>query len=319
MANPFQCRLRVNSQPAASCWLRKGRCLGWSRSRPGARRPCREHSRGHHPVEAVVVRVHGGTSDAMLRRHVSWASQLAAQGSLTRLWMLVDETYDGSGHTKKRLSSFAKEAGLGQLDLQVFAYTQADMVARFPVLGDIRRSMPDTQDVRDCFVLPCPKSLAWCFHVETLLLWWLCLSSEPSAMPSFVWVVEDDAGFSSTEGLAKFLEAYRTDRADLLANGLQPVEPEWVWRDAASAEFLRLCPLAQRWRCAEHVQRFSRKLMEELSRLSLQGVSGWSEMSAPSLCRAAGLLQAPLRPEHVGSVFRFDGKVPESAWPLICS
>lgn len=26
--------------------------------------------------------------------------------------------------------------------------------------------------VRDCFRLPGPKSLAWCFHVESLLLWW---------------------------------------------------------------------------------------------------------------------------------------------------
>ncbi len=31
---------------------------------------------------------------------------------------------------------------------------------------------PSLAEVRDCFTLPGPKSLAWCFHVESLLLWW---------------------------------------------------------------------------------------------------------------------------------------------------
>ena len=35
--------------------------------------------------------------------------------------------------------------------------------------------------VRDCFRLPGPKSLAWCFHVESLLLWWARAGGGPVA------------------------------------------------------------------------------------------------------------------------------------------
>ena len=40
-------------------------------------------------------------------------------------------------------------------------------------------------------------------------------------------------------------------------------------------------------------------------------VTGWSEMSVPSLCRWARRSMASLRPEHVGQIFSYAGKAGE--------
>lgn len=40
-------------------------------------------------------------------------------------------------------------------------------------------------------------------------------------------------------------------------------------------------------------------------------ISGWSEMSVPSLCRLAGQKVATLKAEHVGHIFTYAGKVPD--------
>ena len=39
-------------------------------------------------------------------------------------------------------------------------------------------------------------------------------------------------------------------------------------------------------------------------------ISGWSEMSVPSLCRLASQKVATLKAEHVGHIFTYAGKVP---------
>ena len=39
-------------------------------------------------------------------------------------------------------------------------------------------------------------------------------------------------------------------------------------------------------------------------------ISGWSEMSVPSLCRLGGQKVATLKAEHVGHIFTYAGKVP---------
>ncbi|CAK0878473.1 unnamed protein product, partial [Prorocentrum cordatum] len=70
---------------------------------------------------------------------------------------------------------------------------QADMLAAFPVLAELRGALPDVQEVRDSFALPCRKSLAWGYHVEAILLWWLRVTGEGGgqAPPAHVWVIED--------------------------------------------------------------------------------------------------------------------------------
>lgn len=190
------------------------------------------------------------------------------------------------------------------------------MFAAFPVLSELKSAIPDRKDVKDCFELPCKKSMAWSFHVESLLPWWSLLLRRGD-LPLQAWILEDDAGFSGS--LAEFIAAYREEEADFITHRLQTVEQEWIWRDVVSAGLKTLVPLHQRLRCAEHVQRFSARFLQTLMTFCLRGVSGWSEMSVPSLCSAAGLTAAQLRFEHIGPVFVFNGKVPEEAWPRICS
>lgn len=267
-------------------------------------------------ITAVVVRVHSGTSDAMLQRHIFWASQLeraTERGGLqTCFWVLVDETF-GDNAVRNRLTTLAASAHLSSV--RFLPYNEADMANTFSVLAELRASLPNTQDVRDCFTLPCRKSLAWGFHVEAILVWWRHVTDRPGPTPAFVWILEDDAGFSGD--ISEFAMAYADSDTDLLVHGLRPVDSSWVWCSAASPAFGRRCGTRQ-WRCAEHVQRFSAALLRELDRCSSSGVAAWSEMAVPSLCAAAGLSFAELRAEHLGAVFAFNGVVPESAWPRLC-
>lgn len=284
---------------------------------PGALRPGRS---GSHV--AVVVRVHGGTSQAMLERHIFWAASMA--GSHTgnfRLLILADETHDLNRETRRRVQQLAANAGLGDRTIVYSGYTEADMATAFPVMAELRASVPNTQDVIDAFSLPCRKSLAWGFHVEAILLWWArtCGTSEE---PSAVWIVEDDAGYSGD--LVAFLrsmecEGSKVRNADLVTHGLRRVEESWVWRDTGSPAFLQLAPRTRRLRCAEHLQRMSARLLRALHDYCLQGVSAWSEMSVPTLCSLAGLRLEALPAEHIGMVFAFDGKVPPTAWPRLCA
>ncbi|CAK0878474.1 unnamed protein product, partial [Prorocentrum cordatum] len=163
-----------------------------------AARPRREAAPAAVASAVVLVRVHDGTSDAMLRRHVSWARQLAAAPEAGRapgarpFWVLADETF-GGGAARRRLRSLAATAGLAECELPCLAYTEADMLAAFPVLAELRGALPDVQEVRDSFALPCRKSLAWGYHVEAILLWWLRVTGEGGgqAPPAHVWVIED--------------------------------------------------------------------------------------------------------------------------------
>lgn len=265
---------------------------------------------------AVVVRVHGGTTNAMLSRHLAWAAEVAAKPphgvpmSNPGLWVLADETFSEAGEIRRRVERLADAAGLKTQVFSIYSYTEEDMLMQFPSLEEIRASLPKVQAVQDCFRLPGPKSLAWCFHVESLLVWWLQL--QWTDRPGFVWVVEDDAGLSGN--LSQFVGAYREEHADLITHGLQAVENSWIWRDAASSNFLHL-PRLERLRCAEHLHRFSSAFLDVLADFSQRGVTGWSEMSVPTLCKSAGLVCVPIRGEHLGHVFRFDGKVPATAWP----
>mmetsp|Transcript_126958 Transcript_126958/g.353575 ORF Transcript_126958/g.353575 Transcript_126958/m.353575 type:complete len:341 (-) Transcript_126958:9-1031(-) len=305
--------------PVHSSGLGTWRRISWAKRRSCActSMPLLAHRGGN---VAIVVRVHNGTSEAMLRRHVEWASELACEAAQHNdepplLWFLVDETYGGE-YARRRIYDFIHEAGLGMESIRCVPYTEAEMISKFPVLHKLREALPDTQNVRDCFVLPCQKSLAWCYHVEAILVWWVQVTTG-SKEPPFVWVIEDDAGYSGS--ISRFIRAYSDNNSDLLTHALQRVHKEWVWYNTASPAFLDLAHLTERLRCAEHVQRMSSRLLHILHQYSIQGVSGWSEMSVPTLCRMVRFKLGTLRSEHIGGVFAFDGKVPQALWPGICA
>lgn len=304
---------------ACRCGPRSGRRSVWARhrSRSCARIPLRSHQQ--RGCTSVVVRVHNGTSEAMLRRHVAWAAELASASavggpSAARLWVLCDETYGGDS-VRRRLHELSCDAGLRHGQLTCFTYTESDMMATFGILTELRAALPDTQRVRDCFTLPCMKSLAWGYHVEAILLWWVHVDGQFGG-PEYVWFIEDDAAYSGN--IAGFICAYLGDHSDLLAHNIQPVEAEWVWCNAASPAFLKLVDLGERLRCVEHVQRLSSHMLRALHQYCLQGVSAWSEMSVPTLCQTAHLQLGRLRSEHIGAIFVYHGRVPVRSWERIC-
>lgn len=231
------------------------------------------------------------------------------------LWILADETH-GQGSVSERIKSLASQFGLAEHALTCFRYTEGDMMKAFDTVSEVQAALPDTQDVKDCFTHPCRKSMAWGCHVEALLLWWRHVADSPLE-PTAIWVIEDDAGYSGD--LANFVEAYSCESADLIAHGLQRARPDWVWNTTATRSFLETAMPEARLRCAEHVQRLSARMLRALHQYCEDGISAWSEMSAPTLCRLAGMEYASLRPEHVGSIFVFDGKVSQAMWEAICA
>eukprot|EP00403_Amphidinium_massartii_P032446 CAMPEP_0178449024 /NCGR_PEP_ID=MMETSP0689_2-20121128/42313_1 /TAXON_ID=160604 /ORGANISM="Amphidinium massartii, Strain CS-259" /LENGTH=250 /DNA_ID=CAMNT_0020074281 /DNA_START=61 /DNA_END=810 /DNA_ORIENTATION=- len=203
---------------------------------------------------AVTVRVHGGTTKAMLQRHIAWARslQLAYGDRLAEFTFLVDDTHSGGD---------LQALEFGQDSVQVFAYTESDMKQAFPIVAEVQKALPDTAEVRDCFTLPCLKSLAWGFHVEAILLWYLDRRRHCNLKFQHVWIIEDDAAFSG-ENLGDFMGQYErpaqagslstlqqatgveldSSMADLIASGFQTVPNGWVWAAAASKAFQKECP-----------------------------------------------------------------------------
>ena len=135
----------------------------------------------------------------------------------------------------------------------------------------------------------------------------------------FLWVLEDDVG-ATGDLIADVFAAYGDERADLLTARCANVTADWknanggpwMYADVASDAFLGAIPVEKRVRSAEHVQRFSRALLDELRRCS--HLTAWSEMGVPSLCEHFGLRRATLRPEHVGRVYCFDGRLSRDEW-----
>eukprot|EP00434_Breviolum_minutum_P011469 symbB.v1.2.010111.t4/scaffold658.1/size175746/1 len=82
--------VRITTAPAVS----RRRCA-WGRRRCGAAGKAAEPSQWESEgFPIVVVRIHPGSSDAMLRRPLWW---VARSPSAMHLWFLADETFDSEG------------------------------------------------------------------------------------------------------------------------------------------------------------------------------------------------------------------------------
>ena len=173
---------------------------------------------------------------------------------------------------------------------------------------------------------PAPASLAWGFHLEAVNLW---VQQTRKDLFEYVWVLEDDVGFSG-DLCSDFCTSYVMDASDLLTGEcfavFQPLRTRsqalvsrWCWRATASDAFLSFVAPGERLKCAEHVQRFSRAFLDRLHELSI-GASGqppvaaWSEMGAPTLCRHLGLKTGHLLSEHIGAPYSFNGRVAQEEW-----
>jgi len=175
-----------------------------------------------------------------------------------------------------------------------------------------------------------PASLAWGFHSEAVNLWAQRGGGRSSGW-DFLWVLEDDVG--CTGDLLDCLAAYASDRdADLIGAPSTPafrigrsgraIGSRWCWARAGSDAFLARVPEGRRLHAAEHVQRFSRRLLDGLHELAARepgAVAAWSEMGTPTLCDFLGLRAAPLRAGHIGEPFAFDGRVTRDEWARRCA
>lgn len=231
----------------------------------------------------------------------------------------------------------------------VHAYTELDMMHAYPVLlnecvasadapsggqwrswGACARGMPAAIPGVPS-VEPLPVSVAWGFHSEAINLF-VQFRLPPDAFDYF-WVLEDDVGFTG-DLAAEFCEAYASNPADLITSPIERVYSgsPWCWTNTGSAGFLSFIAPAQRRRSAEHCQRFSRGLLDELHRLSIgialtptdigrppmavavAPMTAWSEMSVPTICRYRGLTSTTLLESHVGTPFCFNGRVSSEQW-----
>eukprot|EP00928_Gymnodinium_smaydae_P064864 TRINITY_DN48104_c0_g1_i1.p1 TRINITY_DN48104_c0_g1~~TRINITY_DN48104_c0_g1_i1.p1 ORF type:complete len:410 (-),score=24.87 TRINITY_DN48104_c0_g1_i1:123-1352(-) len=305
---------------------------------------------------AVLVRIHS-PSEATLARLGAWARDLHASG--VDFWISMDTTSQDASARRRVEAAVANWPASARSTVRVHYYCQDDLLQNYPALIELLTIMPLP-------VIPGgghyqgasmpARSLAWGFHAEAINLWFRqhnmdqkyradgscndCLNYD------FVWVLEDDVGFSGN--LSTLIEHYASDDSDLIsAPGLDGVlkgedgfgrpkprvpgdwrwprditlNPDgWCWYFMRSANFrkrIEACGAEQR-NTGEHVQRYSAKLLNELHAWSAQGAIAWSEMSVPTVCAAVpGLKPSVLDASLIGVPFSVCGRVSADAWDEI--
>ncbi|CAD7923740.1 unnamed protein product [Amoebophrya sp. A120] len=141
-----------------------------------------------------------------------------------------------------------------------------------------------------------------------------------------IWLFEEDVGWSGENVVRDLIEKYYEDPSDLLTAWYEYYEeqtpPKWCWRTSRTAAFTRRTDGLHRGRASscEHVQRFSKRFLQELAEWAAAGAVAWSEMSTPTVCLAGmerkekPLLCGLFGHDTVGEVFSWDGRLSEAAW-----
>lgn len=271
---------------------------------------------------AFLVRSHD-PSPAACARLADWAEQIAGynnnvQGEVVDMWVSVDASARARQGAEEESASarIAREfEGRGLRDhVRTHEYTERDMGARYSVLEEEMRQDTTIAKVRE--IRTGQFSLAWGFHCAAVNVWYQALTSEHKY--DFVWVWEDDVGFSGD--VALLLQRYRACDDDLLADTIRPLSAQWFWATTTSASYATAIPMAERSFAKEHVQRLSRRLLDELDRLAREErFIAWSEQSVPSVCRYKGMVAAPLDADFVGRHFSWDSRIDEKTWARFCS
>lgn len=276
---------------------------------------------------AFLVRTHNPTP-AQLQRMQSWMAQLA--GTEFQFFVSVDITSLQGRITAMRLNQLFPPG-------VVHCYSEASLLARYS--AGIRYFVdpylwPGGPTQAEVYLNRRKQgvSVAWALHAEPICLW---AHSTAGFAFDFVWVSEDDVGFSGD--LPCFLRAYAADDADLVTNtaskstsykpavvkrGVVVRQAEgWFWHDAVSPAYAAAVPSHARYKTNEHLQRFSKKLLLTLDHLSgNMGITGWSEGSVVSLVlqRERGLTLRLFRPEHIGHTYSWAGRIMAREWTKIC-
>jgi len=168
--------------------------------------------------------------------------------------------------------------------------------------------------------------MAWMFHGEPLGHWLHHLPCDGEDY-SFVWVLEDDIGFSGS--IQQILDAYSADPEDLISGRWlavpEPREPRvgpgfvngWYWYYTTTSVFEEKVAPDRRLITEEHVQRISLQLLREVDKWCRMGASACSEQLVPTVAYVRGMLFKPLRPEHIGDPFHYEAVLSEEEWAQI--
>eukprot|EP00191_Tetraselmis_sp_GSL018_P021503 CAMPEP_0177596006 /NCGR_PEP_ID=MMETSP0419_2-20121207/10736_1 /TAXON_ID=582737 /ORGANISM="Tetraselmis sp., Strain GSL018" /LENGTH=387 /DNA_ID=CAMNT_0019087657 /DNA_START=345 /DNA_END=1506 /DNA_ORIENTATION=- len=253
--------------------------------------------------EAVLVRTHNPT-DAMIQRFVTWRDDVHAHGGV--FWVSVDTS---SAELGLRTIERIRQAGIDNMH----RYNSVDMKKTYPVLDELERKYMEMKTPRK---MPLP----WGFHNEATGLWFLSLDSKQKDKLRHVWIIEEDVGF--TGRLSDLIQLHIVLKADLLTEGYRPVmRPDgkmYFWTTIASSAFCRRIPENDRLITYEHVQRFTPRLLQALHELSSDAnepMTGWSEMSVPTLASHLPWATArKLRREHIGFPFFWSARINQSTW-----
>lgn len=279
---------------------------------------------------AIVVRTYAPTKAAK-SRILSWVEELEPFGA--DVWVSVDTTRLLGRQTYSQFK--------GVPELRVHAYSQEELLARYPSLAEACTMLP--QGICSC-VGNGNKSIAWGFHCECILCWW----AKYGEKYDFVWVLEDDVGCDGN--LGEMFACYAEHdlllgQADLITKanpkpnlemvqafgetyrGLSPqqvryppfehLQQGWNWYYSATPTYLHaFCDAGSHARVVspEFVQRLSRSLLEALERWASSGRNAWSEEMTPTVCMAEGLVFRPIRDEHIGAPFKWDGRLSLEDW-----
>ena len=292
---------------------------------------------------AVLVRSYN-PSIAAVHRVLSWAEQLKDADELSvDLWISIDVSLPRPGsagktnatdgkrrRTAKRLTCGAthgssyegtvkdyigKQASLCNLkigkDIHVCEYTEIDMLKLYPSLS-LCAKKPAYVNSKIKRRGGC--SLAWGFHVEAINYWF---QTQQSQRYKFVWVVEDDVGFSGN--FSEFISSYSANEEDFIYDTKAPVTDAWHWRKVHTPYFNS--SFENHLVASEHVQRFSQKLLNRLHKLgTTHKCHGWSESLVPTIAFHEPYQFKTFsmrRKSHVGAIFKWDGRITEKMWSRI--
>ena len=169
------------------------------------------------------------------------------------------------------------------------------------------------------------KSLGWGMQVEPANLWLRFMRSQSAREIEYVWLIEEDVGFSG-DLASGLLAEYLSEPADLITHNAHFRE-NWGFLYAATAEFLEKIPVQARIVSSENTRRYSARFLDDLHKLGEgshplhlgKPMLGWSEMASPSLCQYLGLKTVGFRSEHIGDPFLWNGRLSAAQWRQIMS
>jgi len=232
---------------------------------------------------------------------IHWANDLFQK---LEFWISFDITNEYNSVTRVR-QGFVDHGLEEGIHFNIHQYCEADMIKQYPELALLKKEDIKINLVNE-FKSPLNYSLAWGFHNEAINIWFQIHNRF-----KFVWVVEDDVGYAGN--ILNFVEHYESNTDDLISHGSKSVDG-WFWAETVSKKFADLIPIRKRVKVFEHVQRFSRQLLENIHLLGLEGIVGWSEASTPTLCDYLELKRGHLKKDHIGKEYSWDGRMSYDEW-----